>query len=115
MIFRFLLFVLAILLLASCAQEVSNTDDSQCLTVQGTGSELNNSGYIIDIRNQNDADSIREEYIENYGSGFDVTEISGRRIFANINSSLALDELRCDDSRIEGISYDSPPDNQGGI
>ena len=116
MIFRIMLFSLVALLVVSCAKEVTTDDGSECLAIIGdSGPGLNNSGYIIDIRSQNDVISIRDEYISNYGSSFDVTEISGRRIFANINSNTALDELRCDDPRIEKISYDSIPENQGNF
>ncbi len=118
MIFRLVLFSLITLLNASCAQEVSTQDDSQCLTIIGdSGSELNNSGYIIEVRgqNENDASRISNEYSNNYDGDFEVTLISGGSIFANINSSEALNELRCKDTRIEKISYDSVPDDQGGF
>ena len=101
------------LLLCACAQDVTtNGDQSICLNIGGEAPDNagnGNVGFVVIVIDEVDAREVQDDYTSRYVDRVAVFDVFRNGFAANINSEAALEEIRCEDSRISSIEYAEIP------
>lgn len=112
MVVRNIIVGLLVFFLGACAEQVTEEENPDCLKIFGNPPDdagLGDAGIEITVRSQVSAAVVRDDYTSKYPGGVSVYDVFPGGFAANINSDAALEEMRCEDSRIVDIRYAEIP------
>ena len=98
---------LLVVLLGACSEQVTETENPECLTILGDPPDnpgLGDTVYQIILRSQESVSEVLDYYARKYPEAISAFELFGNGFNANVNQTEALQEMRCD-SRIQEIHY----------